>query len=88
MPQPKTKDGLVVAARQRARIKKEVKTGHTNISVNKMGRLVVGASVGDERGILVFSSVSLDEILAWLPTMIRKSQDHAADLAIAEIEYD
>lgn len=71
--QPKTKNGLQIVARQRAHQKREVETSETVIHTGNGGKLILETSLGEKRGVHVCVSISLDEILAWLPHLIGRA---------------
>ena len=88
--QPKTANGLQVVARQRVHQNREVETSETIIHAGDTGQLIVETSIGRERGLNISVSISLDEILAWLPRLVGRAK-FAANLEgylEAEAEQD
>lgn len=77
----KTERGMHVTARQRVHRDTEIPVKGMTISVGATGELVLGCSVGDERGMFVVTSVTLTELLAWLPEMTAKAQKFSASKA-------
>lgn len=84
---PRTENGLRLRAHQRSDAKKEV--GVTRISVRRdffEARLLVKCSVGNDRRVDVEVSVSLDEILAWLPDLVERAREQAVSEADEALE--
>lgn len=77
----KTENGMHVAARQRVHRDTEIPVKGMTITVGTTGELVLACSVGDERGMFVVTSITLDELLAWLPEMTAKAQKFSASKA-------
>ncbi|WP_423208847.1 hypothetical protein E2976_00030 (plasmid) [Paracoccus yeei] len=86
--QLRTANGLQVSARQRAHQSREVETGEAIIHQGRMGELIVNAAVGGQRGYQVTVSISLDEILAWLPYLVRRAKSEANMQGFREAEAE
>ena len=84
----KTEKGISVAARQRVNRDTEIPVKGMSISVGSAGELVLGCSVGDERGMFVVTSVTLNEVLAWLPEMSAKAHKFSASKAEQRLVED
>lgn len=84
----KTERGMSVTARQRVHRDTEIPVKGITISVGATGELVMGCSVGDERGMFVVTSITLNELLAWLPEMAAKAQQFSASKAKQKLVED
>lgn len=84
----KTDKGVIVTATQRENTEAEIRVGTTIVGTGNMGELSLSSSVGDERGIRVRATISLDEVLAWLPEMTEKARAFAAAKARQELTED
>ena len=77
-----------VAARQRVHRDTEIPVKGMTITVGTTGELVLACSVGDERGMFVVTSITLDELLAWLPEMTAKAKKFSASKAEQRLVED
>ncbi|QBX35900.1 hypothetical protein E4191_15295 [Paracoccus liaowanqingii] len=72
-------------ATQRSKPDFEVNNGPMSVAVHPNGDLVLSGLTGGERGLRIKASVSLDEVLAWLPEMIAKARNHTGGKAKQEL---
>lgn len=84
----KTNIGVAVTAHQRVNADEEITVRGTTIGTGSMGELVISCSAGDEHGMKFKATVSLDEVLAWLPEMTEKARSHAAAKTTQQLTED
>lgn len=72
----KTKEGISASARQ-CIAKKPVVIESCSMS-SELGSLCISMSVGDQHGVEVTVSITLDELVAWLPNLIEEEKKWAA----------
>lgn len=84
----KTQDGVKVTAHQRADEGTPVWAVMTQITTGKSGELILSSSVGKDSGRCVHVSISLDEILAWLPEMTDQARKFAVDNAERKLRFE
>lgn len=81
----KTEKGATMTAHQRAKRDVLVNEGPMHVSLGTRGELVLSTPTGGERGLDVKATISLDEILAWLPEMTAQARKSAAAKARQEL---
>ena len=74
----KTDPGIFASAQQRY-AGKPVTVQSCSISSEIDGALRITTSVGDERGVDVSVSITLDELVAWFPEVIEKARAWAGE---------
>ncbi|WCR01340.1 hypothetical protein [Paracoccus aestuarii] len=78
----KTKEGISSSARQR-RAESPVEIHSCSVS-SEFGSLCLSISTGDERGVQVSVSITLDELISWLPELIEQERKWAAQVGRIE----
>lgn len=74
----KAEKGVHVVAAQSANHKKEIAVNGVSVEATTDGRLAIYCMIGDERAVHAVTTLTLAEVLAWLPELNERAKRHAA----------